>query len=206
MESLLRKYKTNPDVDALRERVKLLAQELMELEVKDKTGAERHERSKGRRAYRNGYREREWDTRVGTIPLRIPRLREGSHLPRLIEPRRRAERAVLSFIQEAYVHGVSTRRAEDVVRPLGLDGISKSEVSRICAALDEGAARFRERPLEEEYPYVWLDGKGSRSATTDGWRTMWRWSSLECAARERGTCSGSTWGRRGATTSGWGPP
>jgi putative transposase len=149
LESLLRKYKTNPDVDALKEGVHLLAQELMELEVKDKTGAERYERSGERRTYRNGYREREWDTRVGTIPLRIPRLREGSYLPSLIEPRRRAERAVLSVIQEAYVHGVSTRKVEDVVRQLGLDGISKSEVSRICAALDEGVARFRERPLVE---------------------------------------------------------
>jgi transposase-like protein len=159
LESLLRKYKTNPDVDALREGVKLLAQELMELEVKDKTGAERYERTEERKTYRNGYREREWDTRVGTIPLRIPRLREGSYLPSLIEPRRRAERAVLSVIQEAYVHGVSTRKVEDLVRQLGLDGVSKSEVSRICATLDEGVTRFRERPLVDEYPYVWLDGK-----------------------------------------------
>ena len=159
LEGLLHNYKANPDVDALREGVKLLARELMELEVPERTGAERYERREGRQTYRNGYRERGWDTRVGTIPQRIPRLRKGSYLPSLIEPRRRAERAGLSLVQEVYVHGVSTRKVEDLVQQLGLEGISKSEVSRVRSELDERVTRFRERPLEEECPYVWLDGK-----------------------------------------------
>ncbi len=160
LAELLGKYKTDKDEDVLREGVKLLAKELMELEVSEKTGASRYERRSERRTYRNGYREREWDTRVGTIPLRIPKLRSGSYFPSLIEPRRRAERAVVAVIQEAYVHGVSTRKVDDLVRALGMDGISKSEVSRLCGELDEAMQRFRDRPLVDEYPYVWLDGKG----------------------------------------------
>lgn len=159
LTELLRKYKTEKDEDVLRDGVRLLAQQLMELEVSEKAGAERYEHSGERTAYRNGYRERDWDTRVGTIPLRIPRLRTGTYFPSLIEPRRRAERAIVSVIQEAYVHGVSTRKVDDLVRALGMEGISKSEVSRLCGELDESMKQFRDRPLEGEYPYVWLDGK-----------------------------------------------
>ena len=159
LTELLRKYKTEKDEDVLRDGVRLLAQELMELEVSEKAGAEKYERSAERAAYRNGYRERDWDTRVGTIPLRIPRLRTGTYFPSLIEPRRRAERAIVSVIQEAYVHGVSTRKVDDLVRALGMEGISKSEVSRLCSELDASMKRFRDRQLEGEYPYVWLDGK-----------------------------------------------
>ncbi len=125
--------------------------------MKEKTGAERYERTKSRRTYRNGYRGRRWDTRVGTVTLRIPKVRQGSYFPALLEPRRRTEKALLSVVQEAYVHGVSTRKVDDLVRALGIEGISRSEVSRVCTALDERMEAFRNRPLTGEYPYVWLD-------------------------------------------------
>jgi transposase-like protein len=102
------------------------------------------------------------ETRVGQIPLRIPKVRQGSYFPSLLEPRRRAERALVSVVQEAYVAGVSTRKVDDLVRALGLEGCSRSEVSRICRELDEAMERFRSRPLEGEYPYVWLDAKAVR--------------------------------------------
>lgn len=156
---LLRKYQGDAEADVLREGIKFLAEALMELEVSEQIGAGRYERSATRKTYRNGYRDREWDTRVGTVTLKIPRLREGSYFPSLLEPRRRAERVLLAVVQEAYVLGVSTRKVDDLVRRLGLDGISKSEVSRICSELDEAMERFRSRPLEGEYPYVWLDAK-----------------------------------------------
>lgn len=156
---LLRKHQGEPEADALREGLRWLAQQLMELEVSELVGAQRYERTETRKTYRNGYRSRPWDTRVGTIELRIPKLRQGSYFPSLLEPRRRAERALVAVVQEAYVQGVSTRKVDDLVRALGLDGISKSEVSRLCAELDERMERFRNRPLEGEYPYVWLDAK-----------------------------------------------
>lgn len=154
---LLRKSGTEGDVDFLREGVKMLAEAVMELEVKQKTGAELHERSPSRQAYRNGYRERIWDTRVGSVALGIPRLRDGSYFPSLLEPRRRVEQAMLSVVQEAYVLGVSTRKVESLVQSLGIGGISKSEVSRICQDLDEEVERWRSRPLDTRYPYLWLD-------------------------------------------------
>jgi putative transposase len=149
-------------LDVLREGVRLLAEALMELEVSEQVGAGRYERTPERKTYRNGYRERVWETRVGQIPLRIPKLRQGSYFPSLLEPRRRAERALVSVVQEAYVAGVSTRKVDDLVRALGLEGCSRSEVSRICRELDEAMERFRSRPLEGEYPYVWLDAKAVR--------------------------------------------
>src|SRR5438445_13378106 len=111
--------------DFLREGVRVLAQELMELEVAEQLGAERHERTTERTGYRNGYRERPWDTRVGTIELQVPRVRDGSFFPTLLEPRRRAERALLAVVQEAYIQGVSTRRVAALVRALGSPGISE---------------------------------------------------------------------------------
>jgi putative transposase len=108
--------------------------------------------------YRNGTRERTWDTRVGTIELQVPRVRDGSFFPSLLEPRRRAERALVGVVQEAYVQGVSTRRVDDLVQALGMQGISKSQVSRLCAELDNEVERFRTRKLVGPYPYVWLDG------------------------------------------------
>jgi transposase-like protein len=143
--------------DFLREGVRVLAQELMELEVGEQLGAERHERTPERTGYRNGYRERAWDTRVGTIELQVPRVRDGSFFPSLLEPRRRAERALVSVVQEAYVQGISTRRVDDLVQALGMQGISKSQVSRMCAELDKEVENFRTRKLIGPYPYVWLD-------------------------------------------------
>ena len=122
------------DGDVLREGIRVLSQALMETEVAGLIGAERHERSGDRTAYRNGYRTRTWDTRVGTIELAIPKVRPGAYFPSLLQPRRRAEHALLAVVQEAYVHGVSTRKVDDLVKALGADtGISKSEVSRIGA-------------------------------------------------------------------------
>jgi putative transposase len=144
--------------DFLREGVRVLAQELMELEVAEQLGAERHERTAERSGYRNGYRERPWDTRVGTIELQVPRVRDGSFFPSLLEPRRRAERALVSVVQEAYIQGISTRRVDDLVQALGMQGISKSQVSRMCGELDKEVESFRTRKLTGPYPYVWLDG------------------------------------------------
>ena len=140
------------DGDVLREGIRVLSQALMESEVAGLIGAERHERTAARAAYRNGYRTRTWDTRVGTIELAIPKVRPGTYFPSLLQPRRRAEHALLAVVQEAYVHGVSTRKVDELVRVLGVDGISKSEVSRICAELDTAVEAFRARPLTGEYP------------------------------------------------------
>ena len=155
----VRKAISEGDVDFLREGVRVLAQAIMEAEVSELTGAAKGERNPDARlTHRNGYRDRRWDTRVGTIDLAVPRVRDGSYLPSLLDPRRRTERALLAVIQEAYVSGVSTRRVDDLVRAMGIDGISKSEVSRICAALDAEVERFRCRPLgDAAYPYLWLD-------------------------------------------------
>jgi transposase-like protein len=155
--ALLRKAGVEPDADFLREAVRVLTQALMEAEVTAHLGAERHERTPERSGQRNGYRDRQWDTRVGTIELRVPRVRDGSYFPALLEPRRRAERALAAVVQEAYVQGVSTRRVDELVRALGLGGISKSQVSRVCQELDAEVERFRTRRLEGGYPYVWLD-------------------------------------------------
>ncbi len=155
---LLRKQTDGADLDFLREAVAVLAQAVMEAEVSEQIGAGHGERSETRLTRRNGYRERRWDTRVGTIELEIPKLREGSYFPSLLEPRRRSERALVSVVTQAYVEGVSTRRVDDLVRSLGCDGISKSQVSRICAELDEVVSSFLERPLDAgPYRYLWLD-------------------------------------------------
>jgi transposase-like protein len=155
----LRKMSATGEIDVLREGVRLLAQAIMEAEVTELTGLPKGERDPERRlTHRNGYRERRWDTRVGTIPLDVPRVRDGGYLPSLLDPRRRTERALLAVVQEAYVLGVSTRRVDDLVRALGIEGISRSEVSRICTGLDAEVAAFRSRSLGElACPYLWLD-------------------------------------------------
>ena len=155
LEEFLRKR--GIQTDFIREALSTLVHVIMEIEAKQKTGASRYERTTKRITYRNGYRIRAWDTRVGRLELRIPKLRRGSYYPSFLEPRRRAEKALLSVIQEAYVHGVSTRKVEELVRALGLGGISKSEVSRVCAELDKEIRSFLTRPLTGRYPYVWLD-------------------------------------------------
>jgi putative transposase len=157
LAELLRKAEAEPGLDVLREGVRVLAEALMEVEVERHVGAARHERTPARIGQRNGYRDRTWDTRVGTVELRVPRVRDGSYFPGLLEPRTRAERALVAVVQEAYVEGVSTRRVDDLVKALGIDGISKSQVSRLCAELDAEVERFRGRPLTAAYPYLWLD-------------------------------------------------
>ena len=154
---LLHKAEMDQDADFLRDSVRMLVHELMDAEVTQHVGAEKYQRNPERTGQRNGYWERQWDTRVGTIDLHVPRVRDGSFFPTLLEPRKRAEKALLGVVQEAYVQGVSTRRVDDLVQALGLDGISKSQVSRICRELDTEVERFRGRRLDGPYPYVWLD-------------------------------------------------
>jgi len=157
LQELLRKAQIEGNTDFLKEGVRVLSQMLMEMEVEEHVGASRHERSPGRIGQRNGYRQRSWDTRVGTVELSVPRVRDSSYFPSLLEPRRRAERALSAVVQEAYVHGVSTRKVDDLVKALGMEGISKSRVSELCEELDEEVERFRGRPLEGSYPYIWVD-------------------------------------------------
>jgi putative transposase len=145
------------DADLLREMIGFASQRLMELEIESLTGAGHGERSADRINYRNGYRERDWETRAGTVELRIPKLRKGSYYPCFLEPRRMAEKALTAVIQEAYVQGVSTRSVDDLVKAMGMSGISKSQVSRLCGEIDDKIKTFLNRPLEGDWPYVWLD-------------------------------------------------
>lgn len=145
------------DADFLQQGLQTLSQMLMELEVEQKIGASKHERTPERKNYRNGHRSRTWKTRVGEIDLAIPKLRMGSYFPSLLEPRRPTERALLAVVQEAYLKGVSTRKVDALLKALGLTGIDKSEVSRINKELDQVVEGFRNRPMSGSYPYVWLD-------------------------------------------------
>ena len=145
------------DTTFLREMIGFAAQRLMELETEGLCGAGHGERSADRRNQRNGYRERDWETRAGTVELRIPKLRRGSYFPVFLEPRRLAEKALTAVVQEAYVQGISTRSVDDLVRAMGMEGISKSQVSRLCAEIDERVQTFLGRPIEGDWPYVWLD-------------------------------------------------
>ncbi len=171
IEEVVRKVMVDEHADVLAEAVRTVAQQLMESEVSELVGATHGERNPdGRLTQRNGYRPREWHTRVGVLELGIPKLRQGSYFPHsLLEPRRRGEQALLSVVQQAYVCGVSTRRVDQLVETLGLR-VSKSEVSRICALLDEQVDAFRTRPLEGEYPYLWLDAKVEK--VRDGGRVV----------------------------------
>ena len=154
LRSLLEK---SPDADLLREMIGFAAQRLMELEVETLTGAGHGERSPERVNQRNGYRERAWETRAGSVELRIPKLRKGSYFPGFLEPRRTAEKALAAVIQEAYVHGVSTRAVDDLVKAMGASGVSKSQVSRLCEEIDEKVQAFLGRPIEGDWPYLWID-------------------------------------------------
>jgi putative transposase len=149
--------------DLLREAVELVVRELMEAEISAQIGAARGEVSAERTSYRNGYRPRAWETRVGEIELAIPRARSGSaYFPSFLEPRRRSEQAIVAVVMEAYVNGVSTRKVDRLVSQLGLQGMTKDRVSALCRALDEQVEAFRQRPLEGAYPYLWLDAKQLR--------------------------------------------
>ncbi len=157
MVSLRGLLEKSSDSELLREMIGFAAQRLMELEVEGQTGAGYGERSAGRMAQRNGYRDRDWQTRAGTVELRIPKLRKGSYFPGFLEPRRTAEKALTAVIQEAYIQGVSTRSVDDLVQAMGMSGISKSQVSRLCQEIDEKVQDFLERPLAGKWPYLWLD-------------------------------------------------
>jgi putative transposase len=145
------------DTDVLRKMVQFLAQRLMELDVEGRCGAGYGERDVDRENSRNGYRDRRWETRVGTIDLKIPKLRQGSYFPGFLEPRRTAEKALAAVIQEAYVQGVSTRSVDELVKAMGMSGISKSQVSRLCTEIDERVHAFLDRPIEGDWPYLWID-------------------------------------------------
>jgi len=154
LQALLEKA---PDADFLREMIGFGLKRLMELEVGAITGATWGEKSGQRLVQRNGYRERDWETRAGTVELRIPRLRKGSYFPGFLEPRRLAEKALTAVIQEAYIQGISTRSVDDLVKAMGMSGISKSQVSRLCQEIDERVRAFLDRPIEGDWPYVWID-------------------------------------------------
>jgi len=145
------------DVDMLRQMVQFAAQRLMEMEAETLCGAGYEEKNPERINSRNGYRERAWETRAGTVELRVPKLRQGSYYPAFLEPRRTAEKALAAVIQEAYVQGVSTRSVDDLVKAMGMSGVSKSQVSRLCAELEERVGKFLNRPIEGDWPYLWID-------------------------------------------------
>jgi len=154
LQALLEK---TTDPDFLREMIGFTAQRLMALEVETLTGAEPGARTPDRLNQRNGYRDRDWETRAGTVELRIPKLRKGSYFPGFLEPRRMAEKALTAVIQEAYIQGVSTRSVDDLIQAMGMSDISKSQVSRLCGEIDGRVQTFLTRPLEGDWPYVWLD-------------------------------------------------
>src|SRR5919106_740843 len=155
--ALLELVEKSADADLVREMLAFAAERIMDAEVELLTGAAKGVRTALRETQRNGYRDRDWDTRAGRVELSIPKLRKGSYFPSFLEPRRTAEKALTAVIQEAYVHGISTRAADDLVKAMGASGVSKSQVSRLCMEIDERVNAFLSRPLEGSWPYLWLD-------------------------------------------------
>jgi putative transposase len=181
--ALLELIEKQADSDLVREMLAFAADRIMELEVELRTGAAKGARSALREAQRNGDRERDWDTRAGRIALEIPKLRKGSYLPSFLEPRRTAE-ALVAVIQEAYIHGISTRAVDDLVKAMGAGGMSKSQVSRLCAEIDERVNAFLSRPLEGAWPYLWLDATYIK--VRDGGRIVSRAVIVAVAVNEDG--------------------
>src|SRR3954471_15416873 len=186
--ALLELIEKSADTDLIREMLGFAAERMMDLEVHACTGAAHGVRDPARVGQRNGYRARAWETRAGRIELQIPRLRRGSYFPSFLEPRRTAEKALTAVIQEAYIQGVSTRAVDALVKAMGMSGISKSQVSRLCEEIDGKITAFLDRPLEGDWPYLWLDATyvrcrtGGRIVSTaviiavavnsDGWREV----------------------------------
>jgi transposase-like protein len=154
---LLERLQKRGGGDFLKDLAEAVLQRLMEFEVEGLVGAGRYERSDGRATHRNGYRERDLETRLGTLELKIPKLRRGSYFPGFLEPRKTAERALVAVVQEAWIQGVSTRKVDDLVQAMGMSGISKSQVSSLCKDIDERVGSFLNRRLDGEWPYLWLD-------------------------------------------------
>ena len=145
------------DADLLREMIQYVAQRMMDMDVESLCAAGYAERSPERLNSRNGYRERLWETRAGSVDLKIPKLRKSSYFPGFLEPRRTAEKALAAVVQEAYVQGISTRSVDELVKAMGMSGISKSQVSRLCTEIDERVNAFLNRPIEGDWPYLWID-------------------------------------------------
>ncbi|MER2625569.1 MAG: IS256 family transposase [Accumulibacter sp.] len=155
--ALMELIEKGADGDLVREMLAFAAERIMEIEVEARTGAGHGSRSPDRTNHRNGYRDRAWETRAGRIDLEIPKLRKGTYLPSFLEPRRTAEKALVAVIQEAYVKGISTRSVDDLIKAMGGSGISKSQVSRLVEEIDERVDAFLARPIEGEWPYLWID-------------------------------------------------
>jgi transposase-like protein len=155
--ALLELVEQEADADLVREMLAFAAERMMDLEIEAKTGAPAGTRSPDRLNHRNGYRDRNWDTRAGRIELAVPKLRKGSYFPSFLEPRRTAEKALVAVIQEAYIQGISTRSVDDLVKAMGGTGVSKSQVSRLITEIDERVNAFLNRPIEGEWPYLWID-------------------------------------------------
>lgn len=182
--ALIELVEKDADADLVREMLAFAAARLMDAEVEAVTGAARGARTPLRETHRNGYRERGWETRVGHIDLAIPKLRKGSYFPSFLDPRRTAEKALTAVIQEAYVHGVSTRAVDDLVRAMGGTGVSKSQVSRLCVEIDERVNAFLTRPIEGAWPYLWLDATYIKSRV--GGRILSRAVIIAVAVNEDG--------------------